>query len=442
MKKAVLLLSVFLLASLVIGFASAVQPEITLSKSGYYPGETLEAEFPDVFLSTLTLNNISIYEGNSAHKSPVQSGLVKSESRYLYYAVLPLSSGSYSLKIENTKYSVNNVVSEDDIIKNFSISGTNTSYLSFNPGIISATSTFSIIVTAYNSAQNITASFAPSGFEQSFNLGNGNAKTLFIPITGINSFTKSEVKINSYSLPAFVSPIYQPPADNETPSDEDENVTGEIRDLIDVETETLEASVLEDIDFYFDISIVNKDAVLRNISITTSDDEITAEPDFISRLDGEEVINITINSGRAFDGYIEIEYKGDSIKVPVIVTLAENASEIYSNIPSANEGRSCSELGGLMCDSAINEQCTGSETYADNGICCLGQCKVKSSSAWIWGVVILLVVAGAGWFLYQKSKKGAGAGKSSDLFKKKTEDYEKRFNPAPAAEVRKSISRQ
>jgi hypothetical protein len=87
------------------------------------------------------------------------------------------------------------------------------------------------------------------------------------------------------------------------------------------------------------------------------------------------------------------------------------------------------------------EKCSGSlKTTSDiySGICCVGGCEAKKiGSKWIIGIIILLVLAIGGWFLYQKSKQNP---KTGDIFKKRADMYEKRMNPEPV-EVRKSISK-
>jgi hypothetical protein len=101
-------------------------------------------------------------------------------------------------------------------------------------------------------------------------------------------------------------------------------------------------------------------------------------------------------------------------------------------------------FNGVKCDYLMGEQCSGVETYAYDGICCLAECKTESSSkAWIWGLLILAVVAIGLWFLYKKSNKGLGKEKPKEILNKRAEDYEKRVNPKQekAEEVDKSLTK-
>ena len=406
-------------------------------KSTYYPGETLQLEIPDAFLTNLQLVNIGIYKGASVHVTPVESAnLLKLDNKYYYYAILPAEIGEYSLKIENIYHWEGASQTDAPILKSFSIVSTNSSYLSFDPGYIYTSKDFSIVIKAYNANQDVNVEFAPTDFKQTFNLGYTKTKTVFIPITGVENITKADIKINSYSIPVAI--IGKPIQRNETV-----NITYTIEDLMDIKTDKINATILADRDYPFEIIIVSYDLPVKNIKIATSNNEIRVSPTLIEELYGGRIINVTINSKNDLSGFINLSIENSSVKIPVYVYITKNSSQVNSNIPIATEEKTCSQYSGAKCDESSGERCSGSETYVSDGLCCLGECIASpSSSGWLWGVLIFIILGAGGWFLYNKYNKTSGTS-SRRLFQRKAEDFEKRINPEiPGVEVRRSLSKQ
>ena len=158
---------VFLAVLLFFNLSLISALDISLTKSSYYAGETLQAEIPDAFINPLTLADIGIYEGEKVHKATAETGLVKIDNTYHYYAVLPLTAGDYFMKI-HAKHYEGVVESDAEITKLFKISSTNASYFSVNPGAISATSDFSITVTSYGGIQDATVEFSEADIAPGF----------------------------------------------------------------------------------------------------------------------------------------------------------------------------------------------------------------------------------------------------------------------------------
>ena len=441
MKKAVLVLCMIFFS---ISLVSAV--DIALTKSSYYPGETLQAEIPAApFIEPLSIGNIGIYKGAAVHKTPAQSGLIKSGSKYFYYAVLPDASGSqgeYSLRIEDTNHYENNAPTEETIEKNFTITLTNSSYLSFSPGHVYTAGDFSVKIKAYNAEQQIAVDFPEAGFKQAFSLGYGMEKTVYISISGVAGTAKSNIKVNSYNIPAVVIGKAIPSSeDNETEAEEEE-----FEDMISLSPESIYAPVLAGINFDYSIKITKEtSADLENIEISSSSSEIKPKKSSINLTDDEEVLEIIVNSDRDMNGKITLEYNGEEIEIPVNITIAENESRVFSGTPSQGETKTCAGKGGAICNKSLGETCTGSQEYSSDGVCCIGACEVKeASSGWIWGILILIILGIVGWYLYRKSKGGPGIGAIGGIFRKKTEAYEKRIRPEsahPSVEVRKSLSK-
>ena len=437
MKKIVVALVLVLLT-----FSLVSALDLALPKTSYYPGETLQLEIPDVFIGNLEETNIGIYEGVQVHKTPGESGLLKPEKKYLYYIILPENTGNYSVRIENIKYYEGSVQTEKTITKNFTIVGTNTSYLSFKPGYVYTGQDFTIILKAYNDYQDVSIIFPPTGIDDNIeSFGYGDTKTLFFSIKNLKSTVKDNIKINTYSIPAVITP--KTTTTNTTDTTEvEENYT--LSELLAVSMKEIDETILSNQLVYYQATIVNKEQSIKDLVLTTSDPEIQVSPKTISLLSGEQTINITIQSKRALDGYVNIS-KGDSyLKIPVKIEVTEEQTEVTPNTDALNSERNCAFFGGKKCNAEAQEICKGSETQASDGICCIGQCKTKSgSSGWIVGILILVLLGVGGWFLYKKSKEQSPAGeKIRQMFKKKSDDYEKRFvAKKEPVEVRKSLSK-
>ena len=445
MKK-VSVIPILAVLVLSINLISAIDMDI---KSSFYPGETMQVEIPDVFIEGLRLENIGIYQGDNVHITPAGSGLIKSGYSYFYYAVLPVSDGPYSLKIENIKYWESSSQSTEPIVRNFSIINTTSSYLSFNPGYLSVTKDFSITVLAYGKRQDVTATFAPTNFQKTLNinLGPDSYKTFYIPITGITNVTKSEVKINSYTIPVIITPG-QAIKDPFNLSGEDQlKIINSLEDVMDFYPEEIVATLLPGDDYLYEIELTNEiNASIENLTISSSDKEIKVSPQNIGELKKHDSIkiNVTLNFKQENDGWINVTYQNYSIIIPVLIKIAEIQSDVQSNIETINDQKTCTELGGAKCDSSTNQECSGSQTYAFDGWCCTGKCNSPtSSSTWLFGILLLIILGVIGWFVYDKSQQGQGAEKIKELFKRRTSSYENRIKPQspPPREIRGGLSK-
>ena len=436
-KKSILILFIILMLNLV-SIVSAV--DISLTKSEYHSGETLQAEISGNFVDTLKLENIGIYREGSVHKSPAESGILKSESKYLFYAILPELEGKYSLKIENTRYKMGNVETQEPLIKNFSIKQSNSSYLSFSPGYILASKDFQVRIKAYNKEQEVNVEFSPSNFKQSFNLAYGEEKTVYISISGIENTTKSNVKINSYTIPTTINP----PAiiDEDTTK---ARPTRPIEDFLEVTPKKINATIIPESDYYFKLKLTNNEGIEVDLNLSTSDKEIKVKPEKIENFWGEEEVTVTVNSKKGLEGTITISYEDESIEIPISIYITKNQSKVDYNTVPLNKEKTCKSMNGQICNSTRKEICNGTVTYDSlNQPCCTGRCITKQSSSysWIWGLLVLALIGVGLWFLYKKSKEDKSSKKPREIINKRAEDYQKRMNPEPERmEVRKGLTK-
>ena len=441
MKKAVL--SVILLAC-ILSFSLVSAIDITLSKSSYYSGETLQAEIPDAFPTPLLTSNVKIYSQDSAHEFPTQKGIVKSNGKYLFYASLPETSGNYIIKIEDIKHYESSTLVDSVIQNSFSIVSTNASYLAITPGAILATQDFRVTIKSYNAYQKIDVSFSPSNFQQSFSLGYSDSKIITVPITGITEFTDSTLKVGSYNIPVLVSPpnAVQINRSNETEIPE---FIGNLADLIAMDTNQLNASMFSNYDYLFQIVIVNKNKsqALQDVSLSSPSQSVKISPEIIPVLSHEEVINLTVNTAYNLDTSLKINYKNNTISIPIQIEIVNNIEDTQSNIPTADSEKTCDQLAGKQCDYANKEKCSVPLRLAKDGDCCVAKCEVPSSNntGIIVGVIILVILAAIGFVLYQQYKKGNAPEFVNNLLRKKAQDYGKRLSPQEPQEVRKGLSK-
>ena len=432
MKKVVL--SVLLILVFAISFNFILASDVSLQKASFYPGETLQVEISGNFPDGLKLENMAIYRNDSIHPVPAESNIFKAEGKYFYYAILPTEPGSYIMKIENVRHIEGNKDTTDPINTTFLITDTNNSYLSFSPGYIYTSNDFQIIITAYNKDQQINVDFSPQGFSESFTKGYGETETVDIPITNIKNFTKSTIKINSYTLPIYVSPkqvvIVQP----------SNGTFGDLGEIVKTDVQEISATVLQNVDYGFQILLVNKQGSPLTLNISSTSPYISFDQKNISNFQTEALMNVTINAATSFNSTIRITSENGQMFIPVNITITKNQSAVNFSTTPINSGQSCTDFAGTKCDTS--QTCSGVIKFASDGKCCIGQCQSQSSSSssWVWGIVILLIVGGVIFFFYKKSNNPMLKEKFQQIFKKRTDDYSKRINPSPQ-EVRGGLAK-
>ncbi|MDP1729401.1 MAG: hypothetical protein Q8L27_04315 [archaeon] len=444
MKKELALISLFSLV-LFLSFSFATALDFQMSKNSYYPGETMQVEFPNVFIDNLKTNNVLIYAKDAVHASPAESGVLKYNNRYHFYARVPTTPGDYELVIEGVKYWDGSVQSEEPIKQEFTIVSTNESYISFNPGYVYTSSSFSIAVKAYNADQEVNIELPEIDFQKTTTMGYGDSKLIYFKVPELNEKIESNIKIGSYSIPVIIlaSPSAPVPTTPTTPTEGDQS----LEDLVVSDTDMINGSVLSGVDYTYQIVIVNKKETVNDIKLTSSDSEIKVSPEFISSLYKEQIINITVNTKSDFDGFVKFSTDSSAMTIPIHLKITEDKEEQGTNIPTTTEDKTCAKLGGIIC--AGEQKCTGSRRASidsRSGNCCLnGDCKVPSNSSyWVIGVLLLILLGIGAWYIYDKASKSEGPDALNKIFAKKTQQYQKRMNPAQQQsnpEVRRSLGR-
>lgn len=429
MKKEVLIfaiLSSIFLSNLI--FVSAV--EISLSKDSYSPQETLQAEIQGNFL-TLSIENIQIYEQGIPRPNPVFSDLTGQEDKYYFYAILPNKEGNYSFVIENTQYITRGELNSEKIIKNFTIIRTNQSYLSINPGFIIASGDFSVKIKSPMNTQRIAVTLQATNQTKFVNLIESDEKKLDFSISGISS-NKTSLMISSYNIPIFIKKNINPPG----------------TELLVFSPKELRATVAAGDDYFFELYIENfGDKNISNIRFS-NDLNALIEPETIGLLKRGErkIVNLTLpvsqNAKNNLSGQIKAWFGNASINMDAFFEITKNNSNVNLTGTTITPYWSCSSRGKIC---VYPEQCTKETTESLEGPCCLGECKVPQQPAdygWIFGLLILAVLAIVAFFLIKKAKAKQKLRTPEKMLEETSKKYNRRNAPSvPSKEVSGNIGR-
>lgn len=419
MKKLVLLL--FILLVNLISIASAV--EIKLSKETYAPSETLQAEIYGNFIDGLKVENIYFYRERNL---PVVYDLLKTEDKFILYAILPSKEGDYTIKIENTRYETDTGTSTSDIIKEFQIKQANTTILTINPGFVIATDDFYIKVKA-NANIGVEAELEETGEKQTVSLVQNKEEKIYFSISEIQNYTETNIKVQNYLLPTFIFP-------------KKTQIMVRSASRFRFNPPEINAVILEDESYFFKVFLLNVgDDDIENIKLSSdiSDLDVEIIPSVIPKLEtGEkELVNITFSSEKegTFSGAVFASSENISAELGINMEVTENKSEISYEGPSYE---SCADVGKIC---TLTQRCTVPVVFTDDGYCCPEDCvdeKKEKSTSWIYGVIIIVaLIAGLIFFSRYMKKK-----KQPDTLKKRTKQYEERIS-GTAREVRGSLTK-
>lgn len=398
MKKLVIIFIFLLLFPLI----SSVEFEM---KTEFNQGETLVTVVSGNFLDQITRDNIFFYKGHVRIPMIYEVGTIEGDF-YIYAMLTGKEQGNYSIVIQNVRYMKGVEISEEDIVKNFTITE-NTTDFSLNPGFIIASEDFFLEVQNLQEERMTIQIDTPEAFisETSLELKSGELKRINFKLNEetLNlSSAFEEIKLSSentdYSVPVFVM--------------SDINITEEEKGVnFKFEPHIVDVSLATDSDSKRIVYILNTGASVENISISVSpllEPYVTVLPQEINTFEenSTEKIEIFITSGTEeiiIEGQIFAEAENFTSSLILILDF------IKDFIPEEPEGdgiiTTCAQIGGVIC--SAGERCAGETTPTKDGICCLAQCEEikKSSTGKIigWGIVILVILL-LFWF-FKKYKK-------------------------------------
>lgn len=404
MKKSLIFISILFL--FVIPIISAVEIEM---KTNFNQGETLLAKVSGYFLEPILKENIFFYRGHV--RAPMEYDVTKIGDEFYIYALLPENSNNYSIVIKNTRYMKGSQVSEEDIIKNFSITNY-TADFSINPGFVITKDDFFIEVqnlqedeiTIQIKTENATLENSEG---DSITLMSGEIKKINFELGIIQHPALKIIELSTENL------IYEIPVYIFVEEEQEKNKRG-----FKIEPSSLNISIATNSSTTRIIYLYNTgQEKLINILLSVSDSleaYINLSIDKIEELNKNSSIEIKLYLFSENEGNIKGNIKAKTEDETLLTYSAISLNFLKDYVPSEEDDeilitKTCLELDGTICGE--DEECDEVPVISKNAICCLGECKkIEESPIGTiigWGILIILVVFLIWFFLkrYRKAKK-------------------------------------
>ncbi|MBU4069824.1 MAG: hypothetical protein KJ646_02480 [Nanoarchaeota archaeon] len=412
MRKHLTLFMLFIL--LILPVISGVEFDM---KSEFNQGETLMAKISGNFVEPILKENIFFYRGHV--RISIEPYIAKiNDEFYIYASLLGKEANNYSISIQDVKYMVGNKVSEEDIVRNFSITSDVADFYA-EPGFVVTDEDFFIKVQNLKDTKitiniNINSENSSNGFfslsdeieyENQITLKSGEIKKINFNIEEITQSQLKTIKLSAdsteYNIPVYIFT-------SEEISDKKQQ---------DFEFDPMEFNITMSTDsekiriiYLFNTGEEN----LENIILSVSDslkDYISFSIEEIEELDENSSIKLEINiisdsEEKNLEGQIIAETENKTIYSAIFLNFVKDyipLEELDEEIPRTT--KTCEERNGLICGD--NEECTGEFINAKDGVCCLETCEeIKESSigqiiGWtlLAGIIIFLI-----WFFIKKYK--------------------------------------
>jgi hypothetical protein len=422
--KGFIILFVFIL--LILPSISAVEFNVN---SNFKQGETILTRISGNFITPPTKENIFFYEGHI--RIPMEYDIANIQGDYYFYTFLSgKSQGNYSISIENVKYMKGSEVSQENIVRNFSITN-ETAAFSLKPGFVLASGNFYLEVqnlldkqitieidtASNNSGRDIIIS-ASGSKESSVSLKSGEIKKINFELgTGNSSFQQIELSSGNlnYKVPVYVSASSQQAPDSTTSTQKFE--PSEL--IYSIPTNLITKRII------FLYNIGNKE--MKNISLSLSDEIspfVNLSSYYIETLGANNNLPIELfffSAGETeVEGTLKANINGEKM---IYSSIALKFLNDYVPVNESEQSyvETCAELQGKIC--ASTESCDKESVYAKDNVCCLGACKSteKKGSGRILIAIGIFVVIAAGlfWFYKKKYKKAKKPVDLLDIAKEK-----------------------
>ncbi|MFA5485118.1 MAG: hypothetical protein WC260_02630 [Candidatus Pacearchaeota archaeon] len=397
----------FILLLVFVNFSLAY-PDLILENKNPQPRENIYGYISDAQLLSNVLNkeDFYFYEGRAPIK-PTEYNLIKYNEGYYFYLKFN-KEGNYTIKSNELLYQSPNGLSSRIVELNLTVK---TNYnkdekfplLEIKPGFIYGYEVSNITLLNSGTASleleyNKTKfTLSPGGFQTITNYPLNKTFTLFkiktykdfsYPILYLGELKKEETKSNLRISPE------------------------EIKIEMAIGNDRIKKNILQLIN-NFDYFIENI-SFIENIEILTIQNQEFLDPN------NKTFVTFYINSEK--ETYVNEEIyltytenkENYSITIPIEIFVYPKGTSLDNPNESLKDRLTCSEMNGQFCSKGY--ACAKDDlTFSSEGMaCCLSKCvlvsgtddfKEKSSSAWIIGVIILLVLAGVGYYFYNKYNK-------------------------------------
>lgn len=420
MKKS----AIFVLILLLLPVISAVEFNM---KTNLSQGETLMAKVSGYFLEPILKEDIFLYRRHL--RSSMNRYVVKiNDEFYIYAQLLEKIPDNYSIIIKNSRYMKGSQISEEEIVKNFSMTESIADF-SIDPGFIVTKDDFFIEVQNLQDYKiDIDIKNIPEEYfiyqESSINLRSGEIKKINFELKNITQPVSEIIELSTENL-KYEIPVYIFAEEIEIePEEKQRDFKFEPLELkISLSTNLNATRVI----YLYNIGEETLEDILLSISESLQP-YLSLSIDEIEELEESSNIKIELylfsEEEKTVEGQIEANV---SENLSVQATIFLNFSEEYVPLDEENETvplddedevyitKTCSEWNGIIC--GTDEECEGTIEQTKDDNCCLGTCKKikKSSTGKIigWSMLVLIILFLI-WFFKKKYK---GAKKPFDLLK-------------------------
>jgi len=311
---------------------------VTLAKTEYYPGETIQADISGVFSGGLSKDKIILCQGKIQQPVAISSDLVQMPDKFLFYAITSpsLLAGDYSLKIKSssTPYSCLSGIIFSKPLK--IIAPTDNPYLQVNPGFVTSldnNNEIKIITLGFRGVQNINSKFLATSEANSFTLIDGVGENSYFSTNGLYGNIVSSITINDYTIPVYLS---LPPAPENTTNQTENNNTNQTTEIILQEEikfspESMNLVVLNNTHYEINFSIINKgNKTIQNLIMSSNSNEIILDKENIGEISGynSTIISMNFKITTPLSLSINLAYKNQSIYLPISINITKNQSEV------------------------------------------------------------------------------------------------------------------
>jgi len=430
MKKSLIFISILFL--FVMPIMSAVEFEM---KTNFSQEETLMAKVSGYFLEPILKENIFFYRGHV--RVPMEYDVAKIDEEFYIYALLSdKDPNNYSIAIKDARYMKGSQVSEEELVKNFSIIE-NISDFSINPGFVITKDDFFIEVqnlqdykiTIKVKTRNETSEISEDkGFFGSLfgggededseedsivTLMSGEIKKINFELENINQPTLKIIWLSTenltYKIPVYVFVEEEP----------EKNQRG-----FKIEPSDLNISIPTNSNTTRIIYLYNTgQEKLRNILLSVSDSlksYVNISIEKIEELNENSNIKIELYLFSEKEGKVKGNIKAKTEDETLLTYSAIFLNFLKDYVPLDEDDKifitkPCSEWNGTICGK--DEECDKETVTVKDGNCCFGTCKKIEESpigAIIgWGIIIII----AGFLIWFFIKKYRKAKKPIDLLK-------------------------
>lgn len=370
-------------------------------KSEFDNGETLISVVSGNFIDRITEDNVLFFHDHVQIPMIYEVGKIN-EDFYIYALLKDKQAGNYSVVISGVRYMKGSQMTDEDIVKNFTITE-NTADFSVNPGFVITSEDFSIEVQNLQEEKITITADAPeelTASEDSIELSSGQIKEINFQINTNQKILKNinlSSENTSYSVPFFLD--LGGSADNES---------GELNLSFKFEPQKINVSMSTNSDSKRIVYILSTGQVAENISLSISseiEEYVTISPleiDSINK-DSAEKIELFIESGKDeknISGWITAAAESETnetLKAELLLSLEFLSDFIPEEVPEEEViVTTCAQLSGIICEEG--EVCMGETKSVKDGICCLAPpiCEEpkKTAKGKIigWSIIILILL--------------------------------------------------